>query len=108
MGYPRDRAATPIRHMLEHDPGRPPERPGEVRDGRAAADDQAEIGHHGCGVDKCIGPTIEIVPQCFDLDVRGQASQLIHPVPILQADQPDLRNSVCGMNSSSGMCLWLS
>ena len=64
-----------------------------MRDRRIGGDDQVEAFHHGGGIDECSGSVVEIIAERLDLAIRGQASELIQSVMLLQADQPNPRQT---------------
>ena len=64
-----------------------------MRDRRVGGDDQVEALHHGGGIDECVGSIVEIIAKRFDLAIRGQASELIQSMMLLQTDQPNSRQA---------------
>ena len=62
---------TPVRHVLQGNPGRAAERPGQMRERRVARDDEVKMGHDGRAVEERLRSCIEVVPENLDHKVFG-------------------------------------
>src|SRR5580700_11490223 len=66
---------APVRYVLERHPGRTAECPGEMRQCGVTGDDQVEMAHDGCAVEKRLRPAVKLVSEQLHREVRRWSGQ---------------------------------
>ena len=88
---------SPVGHIRERDPDRPPQRAGQMCHCGVGGDDQVEVVDHGRAIDEGVGTIIEIMAWPLDGHAGRQIVQLIKAVIFLEADKAntwDLRDAM--------------
>src|ERR1700733_15776148 len=72
---------TPIRHVLKCNPGRAAQRPGQMRQRGVTGDDEVEMAHDRCAVEKSLRPRVEVVSEHLHRQVRCGGPLQPYPSP---------------------------